>query len=55
MNLSARSLGEINVQIIMEKLGGGGNSTTAGGQIPDADVDAVRGQLIAAIDAYLEG
>ena len=55
MNLSARSLGEINVQLIMEKLGGGGNSTTAGGQIPDGTVDAVREQLIAAIDQYLEG
>ena len=55
VNLSARSLGEINVQLIMEKLGGGGNSTTAGGQIPDGTVDAVREQLIAAIDQYLEG
>ena len=55
VNLSARSLGEINVQFIMEKLGGGGNSTTAGGQTPDGTVDAVREQLIAAIDQYLEG
>ena len=55
VNLSARSLGEINVQLIMEKLGGGGNSTTAGGEIPDGTVDAVREQLIAAIDQYLEG
>ena len=55
VNLSARSLGEINVQLIMEKLGGGGNSTTAGGQIPDGTVDAVREQLIVAIDQYLEG
>ena len=54
VNLSARSLGEINVQLIMEKLGGGGNSTTAGGQVPDGTVDAVREQLIAAIDQYLE-
>ncbi len=54
VNLSARSLGEINVQLIAEKLGGGGNSTTAGAQIADGTVDAVREQLIAAIDAYLE-
>ena len=54
VNLSARSLGEINVQLIMEKLGGGGNSTTAGGQVPDGTVDAVREQLIEAIDRYLE-
>ncbi len=54
VNLSARSLGEINVQFIMEKLGGGGNSTTAGGQVPDGTVDAVREQLLAAIDDYME-
>ena len=38
----------------MEKLGGGGNSTTAGGQVPDGTVDAVREQLIDAINEYLE-
>ncbi len=54
VNLSARSLGEINVQIIMEKLGGGGNSTTAGAQVPDGTVEAVREQLLAAIEEYLE-
>ena len=54
VNLSARSLGEINVQLIMEKLGGGGNSTTAGAQVPDGTVDAVREQLINAINEYLE-
>ena len=54
VNLSARSLGEINVQVIMEKLGGGGNSTAAGGQVPDGTVEAVREQLIDAIDEYLE-
>lgn len=54
VNLSARSLGELNVQLIMEKLGGGGNSTTAGAQVADGTVDAVREQLMAAIDEYLE-
>ena len=54
VNLSARSLGEINVQFIMEKLGGGGNSTTAGGQVADATVDEVRERLLAAIDEYTE-
>lgn len=33
--ISARSLGEMNVQIIMEKLGGGGHLTTAGAQSDD--------------------
>ena len=54
VNLSARSLGEINVQFIMEKLGGGGNSTTAGGQVADASVDEVRARLLNAIDEYME-
>ena len=54
VNLSARSLGEINVQFIMEKLGGGGNSTTAGGQVNDATVDEVRARLLNAIDEYME-
>ena len=54
VNLSARSLCEFNVQIIMEKLGGGGNSTTAGGQVPDGTVEGVHEQLLAAIDAYIE-
>ncbi|MBE6909072.1 MAG: DHH family phosphoesterase [Ruminococcaceae bacterium] len=52
--LSARSLGEINVQLIMEKLGGGGNSSTAGAQVPDGTVEAVREQLLNAIDEYFE-
>jgi len=52
--LSARSLGEINVQLIMEKLGGGGNSSTAGAQVPDGTVGAVREQLMNAIDEYFE-
>jgi len=55
VNLSARSLGEINVQLIVERLGGGGNSTTAGAQVPDGTVDAVREQLTNAIDEYLDG
>ncbi len=54
VNLSARSLGEINVQIIMEKLGGGGNSTAAGAQVAQGTVDAVREQLMNAIEEYLE-
>ena len=38
----------------MEKLGGGGNSTTAGGQVADATVDEVRERLLTAIDEYTE-
>ena len=52
--MSARSLGEINVQVILEALGGGGNSTTAGARIEDTDPESVRQQLIGVLDAYFE-
>ena len=52
--MSARSLGEINVQVILEALGGGGNSTTAGGRIADSDPESVRQQLLGVLDAYFE-
>ena len=52
--MSARSLGEINVQVILEALGGGGNSTTAGARIADTDPESVRQQLIGVLDAYFE-
>lgn len=52
--ISARSLGEINVQVILEALGGGGNSTTAGGRVEDSDPESVRQQLIGVLDAYFE-
>ena len=52
--LSGRSLGEVNVQVILEALGGGGNSTTAGGQIAEGDVADVRARLLDVIEAYFE-
>ena len=52
--MSAWSLGEINVQVILEALGGGGNSTTAGARIEDTDPESVRQQLIGVLDAYFE-
>lgn len=52
--MSARSLGDINVQVILETLGGGGNSTTAGGRVENGDLDTVREMLLEAIDDYLE-
>ena len=39
--VSARSLGEINVQVIMEKLGGGGHLTTAGAQVDCEPEEAI--------------
>ena len=52
--ISARSLGEVNVQVIVEALGGGGNSTSAGGQLPGVTVDEVQEKLHEAIDKYYE-
>ena len=46
VNVSARSDGSINVQIIMEELGGGGHQTVAGVQIQDADADEIKRQII---------
>ena len=54
VSMSARSLGEINVQLILESLGGGGNSTTAGGHVPDTTVAQVHTRLLAAIDKYYQ-
>lgn len=52
--ISARSLGDVNVQVIVETLGGGGNSTTAGGQLPDTTVGEVKEKLLVKIDQYFE-
>ena len=40
--VSARSLGDINVQVIMEKIGGGGHLTTAGAQTEESPEDAIQ-------------
>ena len=50
--LSARSIGDANVQMILEPLGGGGNTATAGAQIPDSTVQEVLDKLIASIDQF---
>lgn len=46
IGISARSLGNINVQVIMEKLGGGGHLSDAATQIADATVDEVKDRLV---------
>ena len=52
--MSARSMGNVNVQMILEPLGGGGNGATAGAQISDSTVDQVLEDLVASIDKYFE-
>ena len=44
--LSARSLGDVNVQVIMEKFHGGGHMTMAGARVPESDMDSVEKRLI---------
>lgn len=51
--ISARSLGEENVQLIMEKLGGGGHSTMAAAQIKASDMDEAKGLLLDSLNKYL--
>ena len=50
VNISARSMGAMNVQVIMEALGGGGHHTMAGAQIPGSTCDKVRQSLLEVID-----
>lgn len=52
--ISARSLGSINVQVIVEKLGGGGHATVAGAQLKEHDADKVFEELEAAILEYVK-
>ncbi len=54
VSISARSFGAVNVQLIMEKMGGGGHLTMAGAQIKAESCAQVRKQLLAAIDSYFE-
>ena len=49
MNISARSLGDINVQLVMEELGGGGHLTMAATQLPNLTIEQARTKLVAAI------
>jgi c-di-AMP phosphodiesterase-like protein len=51
--ISARSLGETNVQVIMEKLGGGGHMTIAGAQLRDVALDDALSMLTEAVDEYI--
>ena len=52
--ISARSIGDANVQVILEPLGGGGNAATAGAQIKGMDVLTARDELIRSIDHFFE-
>ncbi len=52
--VSARSIGDVNVQMILEHLGGGGNTATAGAQVSSCSVERVLVMLDEAINKYYE-
>lgn len=54
LGVSARSDGTVNVQIIMEELGGGGHQTVAGVQLKNISVEEVKKQIIALAKKQLE-
>jgi c-di-AMP phosphodiesterase-like protein len=52
-SISARAMGAMNVQIIMEKLGGGGHHTMAAAQLSETTVDEAKKILLGAIDEHI--
>ena len=52
--ISARSIDEVDVQKLMEQLGGGGHLNIAGAQIPGDDIDEVKQKLIELIDEHVD-
>lgn len=54
INVSARSMGDVNVQVIMEQLGGGGHLTMAGAQLREATLKETKQRLMDIIHEYRE-
>ncbi len=52
--ISGRSLGDINVQLIMEKLGGGGHLAVAGAQLSDVTIEEAKEKLVLAINEFFD-
>lgn len=55
VGISARSLGTVNVQLIMERLGGGGHLTNSATQLYDTTIQEAVEQLKVAISEHVEG
>ncbi|WP_082232014.1 DHH family phosphoesterase [Halobacillus massiliensis] len=55
VGISARSLGDVNVQVIMERMNGGGHLTNAATQLEDTTIEDARLLLQDIIDEYFEG
>ncbi len=54
ITISGRSIGDINVQIILEKMGGGGHITLAGAQIENKTIEEVKTELKEKINEYFD-
>lgn len=54
VTISARSIGDINVQVLLESLGGGGNKSAAGAQLKNITLREAVNSLCKAIDNYLD-
>ncbi len=54
VHISGRSNGTINVQLILEKIGGGGHFDVAGAAIADSELSEAKARLISAINAYFD-
>ncbi len=54
VSISARSLGDVNVQVILEEFGGGGHFTMAGAQLKNTTIGDARRALIRELDDKLE-
>lgn len=52
--VSARSYGDVNVQLMLEKIGGGGHLTMAGVQMEDGSIEEAMNKIKEAIDRYIE-
>ena len=51
---SARSIDEVNVQVIMERMGGGGHLNVAGAQLTDCTVEEAKQKIQNTLDEMLE-
>ncbi len=54
ISISGRSIGDINVQLILEKMGGGGHSTLAGAQLEGKTIEEAKQILLEKIDEYFQ-
>ena len=54
VGMSARSTGDLNVQVIMEAFGGGGHQNVAGAQVKNGDIEELKAQAIEVARNYIE-